>query len=185
MNEWDFYLLQNSAIKLLLLQEGKEFWVYELLMDRGSNSENRQRFQNLLKQTQHFFRILSNELWDFLLCFVNNYSTLTKAQNLFLSSNIFNNVLLDVTVVIVFALLVPKALNDRNPYFIETVAANLMKSQTVLKDILGRTGSCVIARTRRKQCDLLITFHTFLFFARNRMNSCDQQSYEFVRPAVV
>jgi hypothetical protein len=58
MNEWDFYLLENSAIKLLLLQEGKEFWVYELLMEE-KNSEYRQAFPNLLKQPQTFFSLLS------------------------------------------------------------------------------------------------------------------------------
>jgi hypothetical protein len=39
MDEWDFYLLENSDIKLLLLQEGKEFWVHKLFMQRGTKSE--------------------------------------------------------------------------------------------------------------------------------------------------
>jgi hypothetical protein len=29
------YLLENSAIKLLLLLEGEEFWVRDLFTDRG------------------------------------------------------------------------------------------------------------------------------------------------------
>jgi hypothetical protein len=45
MDEWDFYLLEYSAIKSLLLQEGKEFWVHELFMDRGTKSEYRQYFR--------------------------------------------------------------------------------------------------------------------------------------------
>jgi hypothetical protein len=44
-------------------------------------------------------------------------------------------------------------LNDRNPYFMQAVATNLMRNQTVLEDLLGRTDSCGIGRTRRKQCD--------------------------------
>jgi hypothetical protein len=30
VNYWDFYFLENSAIKLLLMQENKKFWVHEL-----------------------------------------------------------------------------------------------------------------------------------------------------------
>jgi hypothetical protein len=44
MDEWDFYILENSAIKLLLLQEGKEFWVHELFMETGTKIEYKQPF---------------------------------------------------------------------------------------------------------------------------------------------
>jgi hypothetical protein len=65
MDEWDFYLLENSAIKLLLLQESKEFWVHELFMETGTKSEYRQLFPALLKQPQSFFLyIFPNELWN-------------------------------------------------------------------------------------------------------------------------
>jgi hypothetical protein len=49
MNEWEVYLLDNSAIKLLLLHEGKEFWVHELFVETGTKSEYRQLFPGLLK----------------------------------------------------------------------------------------------------------------------------------------
>jgi hypothetical protein len=54
-DEWDFCLLGNSAIKLLFLQEGAEFWAHELFMDRGTESEYRQNFPDLFKQLKNLF----------------------------------------------------------------------------------------------------------------------------------
>jgi hypothetical protein len=39
-HEWDFYILENGAIKLLLLQEGKEFGVHELFTERDIQTVN-------------------------------------------------------------------------------------------------------------------------------------------------
>jgi hypothetical protein len=44
IDESDFYLLENSAIKLLLLQDDKEFWVHELFMERGKKRVNTGNF---------------------------------------------------------------------------------------------------------------------------------------------
>jgi hypothetical protein len=48
---------KNNAVKLLLLQEGKEFWVHELFIAAGRKDEYRKRFPFLLKQPKMFSNI--------------------------------------------------------------------------------------------------------------------------------
>jgi hypothetical protein len=109
MGEWDLYLLENSGIKLLLLQEGKEFWVQELLMETETKSESRKLFSYLLKQTQLFFNIFELTM-EFPIIFGNKENTLRLQKHricLLLKGNVFNDVLFGITVVTVFVLLVP------------------------------------------------------------------------------
>jgi hypothetical protein len=48
---WVFYLLENAAVKLFLLQEDK-YWVHELFVERGTECVHRQLFPYLLNQPQ-------------------------------------------------------------------------------------------------------------------------------------
>jgi hypothetical protein len=57
MDEWDFYRLENSAFKVLLLQEVKEFWVHELFIEAGTKGKHRQLFPDLLKPPKMFSNI--------------------------------------------------------------------------------------------------------------------------------
>jgi hypothetical protein len=108
-------------------------------------------FSGSHETTPKIVRIFPNELWDFKLYFgEKNWS-----QRLLLCNT---------------------ELNDRNTYFTETVAANLMVNQTVLKDVLGRTDLCRIVRTRRKQSDHshYVSYVCFI----------STKPYEFVRQVV-
>jgi hypothetical protein len=85
----------------LLLREDKEFWVHELFMERESKSKYRQLFPDPLKQPEKFFEYFRMN-YGTIFC-GKKFSTFTKVQNLFtFKQQHFNNVLFDVTVVIVF-----------------------------------------------------------------------------------
>jgi hypothetical protein len=148
-------------------------------MERVTNSDYKQRFQNLLKHPQFFFEYfrMNYQTFNYILKIITQL--LQKHRiSLFLNTKICNNILFDITVTkfgprgSVFVTY--NELNNCDPYFIQEVAANLMKNQTVLYDVLHRRGSCEIGRTRRTQFYLSHTVSYFASFARNGKNSCER-----------
>jgi hypothetical protein len=81
-NGWDFCLLEGSAIKLLLLQEGKEFWFHESFFEYFRM--NYETFNNIFEI--FFLLLLKCRIYFFIATY-----------------------LFGITVVVVFVLLSPKA----------------------------------------------------------------------------